>query len=129
MHAMHNFKCKNEDKPVLEPSYCSLHKVEIWEKKHSVTQQTYRVLDFPISAGPIEEMVAGLTFHLSLEAKTVKIKSFVRKATLDQTNSVSHVGQYVTISMQCKCKSELSCEQIDHPERLTNLMVALLLIT
>lgn len=44
-------------------------------KFKSVIWQTYREL-FPIRAGSIEDMVAGLAFHLSLEAKTVKIKSF-----------------------------------------------------
>lgn len=68
---MRNFKHENEEKPVLEPSYYSFHMVYIKRAWCS----TYRVLYFPISAGPIKEIVARLTFHLSLESKTVKINS------------------------------------------------------
>lgn len=76
-------------------SCCSFH-LYIAGRAHC---KTYRVMHFPIGAGCIEDMVAGLIFHLPLGAERVRINNLVRKQC--QLKQIQyHLWQVITICCQ-----------------------------
>ena len=78
-------------------------------KFKSATWQTYREL-CPVCAGSVEEMVAGLAFHISLEAKTVEKLRVCGEAVLDATDHGVTYENPVQLHCQRQCKGRrFSC--------------------
>lgn len=84
-------------------SSARVKKNKLWSQRisqNSVAQWTYRVLCYPIGAGPIKEMVARLAFHLSLGFKTAKFNSWYNREY-----SMKHVQYSLWQSVTICCNS------------------------
>lgn len=127
---MFHFKKGNEEKPVFEPSYCSFH-------IHTVGRAHCNKANIPgtvFSYRRWPHQGDGCRAHISslLRSQNSENEQFSQEAVLDETDSVSSSQCAVNFNAHNAMRQQIilsAQKQRDHLACLTNLMVALLLIT